>query len=65
MVWVNITKAVEIASFKSAYPKILKSSTVQGIRLINKSYFSVIYETTVASCLEVSKKARLFMIFTF
>ena len=61
MVWVNIIKALEIASFKSVYPKILTSS---GICLINKYYFSVINKTIVASCLEVSKKACLFMIFT-
>ena len=27
-----------------------------GVRLINKSYFSIIDKTTVASCLKVSKK---------
>ena len=64
MVWVNIIKALGITSFESIYPKILTSSRVRGIGLINKSYFSVINKTTVASGLEVSKKVCLFMIFT-
>ena len=64
MVWVNIIKALGIESFKGTYPNILTPSRVRGIRLINKSYFSVINKTTVASCLKVSKKAYLFMIFT-
>ena len=64
MVWVNIIKALGIASCESIYPKILTSNRVRGIRLINKSYFSVINKTTVASCLKMSKKACLFMIFT-
>ena len=64
MVWVNIIKTQGIASFKSIYPKILTSSRKTGICLINKSYFNVIYKTTVLSCLEVSKKACLFMTFT-
>ena len=64
MMWDNIIKTLEIASFKSIYPKILTSIRVRGIRLINKSYFSVINKTTVTSCLEVSKKACLFMILT-
>ena len=64
MVWINIIKALGITSFKSIYPKILTSSRVRGIPLINKSYFSVINTTTVASCLKVSKKPCLFMIFT-
>ena len=64
MVWVNIIKALGIAGFNSIYPKIFMSSRVRGIRLIHKSYFSVINKTTVASCLKMSKKACLFMIFT-
>ena len=56
MVWISIIKALGIASFKGIYPKILTSSKVRGICLINKSYFSVIIKTTVARCLEVSKK---------
>ena len=63
MLWTNNLKALGIASFKSIYPEILTSVRVTGIRLINKSYFSVINKTTVASCLEVSKKACLLMIF--
>ena len=54
MVWVNNTRPLGIASFKSIYPKILTSSRVRGIYLISKSYFSVINKTTVAGCLEVS-----------
>ena len=64
MIWDNIIKTLEIAGFKSIYPKILTSIWVRGIRLITKSYFSVINKTTVTSCLEVSKKACLFMILT-
>ena len=52
MVWVNIIEPLEIASFNSIYSKMLTSVSIRGIRLINKSYFSV------------SKKACLFMIFT-
>ena len=63
-VWDNIIKALERASFKIIYPKILTSSKVRGSRFINKSYFSVIIKTTKASCLEVSKKSCLFMTFT-
>ena len=64
MVWVNIINPLEIASFKSIYPKRLTSSRVERIRLTKRSYFGVIYKTTVASCSEVSKKTCLFMIFT-
>ena len=64
MIWVNIIKPLGRASFKSNYLNIFTSSRVRGIRLISKSYFSVIDNTTVANCLEVSKKACLFMIFT-
>ena len=53
MVWVNIIKSLGIASFKSIYPKILTSSRVRGICLINKSYFSVIDKTTLASCIYI------------
>ena len=63
MIWVNIIKPLGRASFKSNYLNIFTSSRVRGIRLISKSYFSVIDNTTVANCLEVSKKACLFMIF--
>ena len=42
MVWVNIIKTLGITSFKSIYPKIITSSRVRGIGLINKSYFSVL-----------------------
>ena len=42
----------------------LTSSTVRGIHLINKSYVTVINKITVASCLKVSKKSFLFLIFT-
>ena len=52
MVWVNI-KALGTARFTSIYPKILRSSRVRGICLINNSYFSVINKTTVTHCLEV------------
>ena len=62
MIWVNIIKPLGRASFKSNL-NIFTSSRVRGIRLISKSYFSVIDNTTVANCLEVSKKACLFMIF--
>ena len=62
MVWVNIIKALGMAAFKSIYPKIFTSSSVRGIPLINKSYFSVTNKTTVASCLKMSKKACLLMI---
>ena len=34
IVWVNITKALGIAGFKSIYPKILTSSRLRGIRVI-------------------------------
>ena len=64
MVWVNIIKALGIASFDCIYPKIFTSSKIRGVGLINKSYFSFINKTTVASFMEVSKKARLFIIFT-
>ena len=63
MIWVNIIKPLGRASFKSNYLNIFTSSRVRGIRLISKSYFSVIDNTTVANCLEVSEKACLFMIF--
>ena len=56
MVWVSMFKPLWIASFKSVCPKICMSSRVKGIFLISKSYVSVIDKTTVASCLEVSKK---------
>ena len=59
MVWVSIIKVLGIASLKSIYPKILTSYSVRGIRLINKSYFSVINKTTVTTCLEVSKDCPL------
>ena len=64
MVWVNIIKPLEIASFNSIYPKMLTPVSIRGIRLTNQSYFSVIGKTTMASCLEVSKKVCLFMLFT-
>ena len=64
MVWVKIIKSLWIASFKSNYQQILSSSRARGIRLINKSYFSLIDKSTVASCLEVSKKTCLFINFT-
>ena len=64
MVWVNIIKVLGIAGFNSVYRKILTYSRVRGIRLISKSYFSVINKTTAASYLKMSKKASLFMIFT-
>ena len=63
MVWVNIIRALRIACFKRIYPNIPRSSRVRGIRLMNKSYFSVINKSTVASCLEARKKACLFMVF--
>ena len=56
MVWVSMVKPLWITSFKSVCPKIFMSSRVKGIFLINKSYVSAIDKTTVASCLEVSKK---------
>ena len=57
MVWVNIIKTLRVACFKSIYRKILTSSRVRGIHL------SVINKTIAASCLKMSKKACLFMIF--
>ena len=62
---VNIIKPLEISSFKSIYPNMFTSNSVRGIHLINKSYFSIITKTTMASLLEVSKKNCLFMIFTY
>ena len=59
MVWVNIIKFRGIATFKSIYPKILTSSRVRGICLFNKSDFSVINKSDMASCLELSKSACL------
>ena len=50
MLWANIISALGIMSFKGIVPKILASS--------------VINKTIVASCVEVSKEACLFMIFT-
>ena len=50
-------KVPAIGSFRSIYLKILMSSRFTGIRLINKSCFSVIDKTAVAICLEVSEKA--------
>ena len=46
MVCVNIIKALGTAGFKSIHPKMLTSSRVRGIHLINKSYFCVINKTT-------------------
>ena len=52
------------ACFKSIYPNILTLSRFRWICLINRSYFRVINKTRVASCLEVRKKAYLYMILT-
>ena len=61
----QIIKPLWTASFKTIYPKVFTSGRVRGICLFNKSYFSVIDKTTVATCLEASKNASLFMLFTF
>ena len=42
---------------KSIYPKILSSSRVRGMFLINKPYFNAINKTNVVSCLKKSKKS--------
>ena len=62
MVWVNIIKALRIASLKSIYPK--SSRLVGSEESASSINLSVMNKTTVASCLEVSKKAYLFMTFT-
>ena len=64
MVWVSIIKALRMEDFKSIYPKLLASSSVRRIRIINKYYFSVINKTTLTTCSKMGKKACLFMIFT-
>ena len=64
MIWVNIIKSMRKANFKCIYLKILTSSWVGGIRIINKSHFNVINKTTVSSCLEMSITGCLFMFFT-
>ena len=62
---VNIIKPLWIRSFQSIFPKIITSSKVRGIHLISKFYFSIIIKTTMVSCLQVSQKACLLMIFFF
>ena len=62
MVWVNIIKALRIASLKCIYPK--SSRLVGSEGSASSINLSVMNKTTVASCLEVSKKVCLFMTFT-
>ena len=60
---VNIIKPLGMGSFQSIFPKIITSSKVRGMHLIKKSCSSIIIKTTMVSCLEVSQKACLLMIF--
>ena len=62
---VNIITHLGIGSFQSIFPKIITSSKVRGMHLINKYFSSILIETTMVSCLEVSQKACLLMIFFF
>lgn len=59
MVWFKIVVTLVIVSLRSIYPKIVTISRVGEIRVLNRSFFSVIIVKIGESCFEIMKNTLI------